>query len=278
MALGSWLQTHNLALTLKNLNMKNYRSIPILILSLIFIISGCGLSSDNKAAEKTAVEFYTALKSGDAAKAASLCGTDEVMTTKAWQDLFAQNLNSLGKVVAFDKGSGFNVSIENGASTVLLNYNVTYEYAKSKDSLSIIETGDGFKIYKYEPELKEAKFKEEIAQAEIIAGKYFEFLSKGDYQTAMSYIGYSGLQKYQPVEWTNFYSDMDRDPGKIKSYKLDKESSTSYLNTDYPDAGKGNVYIILFITSRGNYEVTEKIELFQPKFGEPIKIVNHIVK
>ena len=258
--------------------MKNYPTQIIEYLFFIVFISGCGLSADNKAAEETATAFYTALKSGDAAMAASLCGTDEIMKTKAWQDLFAKNLNSLGKVINFYKGTGFNVSKANGKSTVLLNYNVTYEYGKSDDSLSIINTGDGFKVYKYSPELKEARFKEELAKAEIIATNYFEFLSKGDYQTAMSFIGYSGLEKYQPEEWTKFYADMDNNPGKISAYKLDPASSTSYLNIEYPDAGKGNAYSKLFITSRNGYDVTETVELFQPSFGEPIKVVNHIVK
>lgn len=254
---------------------RNSRLVLLMILSATAAISGCGLAADNEQAQKVAEGFYTALKSGDAAAAAGMCVTDDTMTVAAWTDLFERNLNTVGKVTAFEKGSGFNVSKSNGSSTVNLSYTITYEFGKSVDSLTLFDNGSGFKVMKYAPELKEARYLEEMAKAQQIVQDYMNSLLRGDSETALSFVGYSGTEKHSKDEWLQDYATINASAGNISAWQIDQSASLSYLNVDHSESGKGNVYDVYVNTTRANGKFSEEIVVFQPAFGQPLKVVSH---
>ena len=254
------------------------KSIAIILLFVSSVFAGCGLASDNSAAKDVAAKFYDALKTGDVATAASYCGTDETMSSQAWQDLFTQNLNTMGKVTGYESGSGFNVSKEGEKSTVRVAYDVDYEYGKSIDSLTIISLGDDFKVFVYSPKIKEAKFQDELAKAKAIATDYLIALKAGDHAKAMSYIGYSGTSKHTSDEWNNFYVYVENSAGPMTGMQINEDACVAYLNDDHEEAGHGNLYSVVYTTIHSGMTLTNQIDFFQPKFDDELKIIAHNVK
>jgi len=243
-----------------------------------FVLAGCGLSADNKAAQETVSKFYDALKDGNAPLAASFCGTDEKMTLEAWEEILNINLNSMGKVTSYEKSNGFSVSKENRTSRVKLSYTVNYVDGKSSDSLELVNKGEGFKLYVYSPVLVQATYQDEMNRAEKNVETYYKALQRGDYQSAIALVGYSGLEKHPTDEWLNFYRYAETAGGKISEFTIDKTSSKSYLHTPHSEAGMGNTYSFLIKTKRNNIEIFEHVDLFQPKYGEPLLIVGHNIE
>ena len=259
-------------------HMKNFTFKGYFIALIASLIAGCGLSADNKAAQETVSKFYDALKDGNAPLAASYCGTDEKMTTQAWEEILSINLNSMGNVTGYEKSSGFSVSKENRTSRVKLSYTVNYVDGKSTDSLELVNKGDGFKLYVYSPVLDQATYQDEMNRAEKNVVAYYNALQSGDYQSAIAMVGYSGLEKHPTNEWLNFYRYAETAGGKISEYTIDKTASKSYLHTPHSEAGMGNTYTFLIKTIRNNNEIFEHVDLFQPKYGEPLLIVAHNIE
>ncbi len=254
------------------------KPIGIIVLFISTLVAGCGLASDNSAAKDVAAKFYDALKSGDVATAASYCGTDETMTSQAWQDLFTQNLNTMGNVTGYKSSSGFDVSKENGKSTVKVAYHVDYEHGKSIDSLTIVSLGEDFKVFVYSPSIKEAKFQDELAKAKGLATEYLNALKNGDHAKAMTYIGYSGTSKHTADEWNNFYVFVENSAGPITDMQINDDACVAYLNDDHEEAGHGNLYSVVCSTTHSGMTLSNQIDFFQPKFDEELKIIAHNVK
>ena len=258
--------------------MKNWSFKWVSVLFFFFILAGCGLSADNKAAQETVSKFYDALKDGNAPLAASFCGTDEKMTPEAWEEILSINLNSMGNVTGYEKTGGFDVSKQNRTSRVKLAYTVNYVDGKSTDSLELVNKGDGFKLYVYSPVLVQATYQDEMNRAEKNVESYYKALQSGDYQSAIALIGYSGIEKHPTDEWLNFYRYAETAGGKISEFTIDKTASKSYLHTPHSEAGMGNTYSFLIKTIRNNNEIFEHVDLFQPKYGEPLFIVAHNIE
>lgn len=258
--------------------MKNFVYKSFILVFATSILAGCGLSADNKAAQETVSKFYDALKDGNAPLAASYCGTDEKMTAQAWEEILSINVNSMGNVTSYEKSNGFSVSKENRTSRVKLSYTVNYVDGKSEDSLELVNKGDGFKLYVYSPVLIQATYQDEMNRAEKNVIAYYNALQSGDYQTAISMIGYSGLEKHPTDEWLNFFRYAETAGGKISAYNIDKSASKSYLHTLHTESGMGNTYTFLIKTTRNNNEIFEHVDLFQPKYGEPLLIVAHNIE
>lgn len=257
---------------------KAKKTTGIIVLFITTILSGCGLASDNSAAKEVAAKFYDALKSGDVATAASYCGTDETMTNQAWQDLFKQNLNTMGNVTGYKSSSGFNVSKEGGRSTVKVSYNVDYQFGKSIDSLTLVSSGEDFKVFVYSPQIKEAKFQDELAKAKVIATDYLTALKGGDHAKALTYVGYSGSSMHTVDEWNKFFGFVESNVGPITDIQIDDTACAAYLNNDHEEAGHGNVYSVIFTTTHNGTTLSNQVDLFQPKFGDDLKIIAHNVK
>lgn len=247
----------------------------LVIVFTLQALAGCGLASDNSAAQKTVENFYNALKSGNIPEAASYCTTDDKMTVEAWETLLENNINSMGKVTSFEKSSGFNVSQDNRVSTVSLCYTITYEDGKSQDSLKLSNSSGNFKIYDYNPTLTQAKYADAMQKATELTDSYYKALMQGDINSAMGYIGYAGIEKHNSAEWLNFYSYIEKQGGKIASFAIDNTASKSYLHMAHEETGMGNTYVILVNTTRNGKVYTEHIDLFQPSYTDPLKIVAH---
>ncbi len=249
----------------------------VIILALGIFLSGCGLASENKDATTVADQFYSALQKGDLGGAAALCATDEVLTTDGWKELLYNNLNSVGDIKSFEKSGGFNVSIENGISTVKLAYTIEYAFGKSFDSLELSNNGTGFKIGKYSPQLLEARFREELDKSVGIVRTYMTALSAADHNTALQQIGYSGIEKHNSEEWIALYAMLNAENGKIASFTIDPSQAVAYINTEHKEAGEGNVYSVKVVSIRNGKSYAEQVDLYQPKFGDPLHIVAHSV-
>ena len=135
-------------------------------------------------------------------------------------------------------------------------------------------SGD-FKIFNYNPTLVQAKYADAMQNATDITDSYYKALMQGDIKSAMGYIGYAGKDKHDASEWMNFYDYIEKQGGKIESFEIDKSASQSYLHQSHEETGMGNTYVILVNTTRNGKVYSEHIDLFQPQYGDPVKIVAH---
>ncbi len=276
---GSWVRVPWKALRNMMINYKYLSNLFAVVLCSISFYS-CGLTDDKQAAELVAAKFYDALKTGNEQTAASFCAIDSIMTLQALSAVLNQNMNSLGKVTAYKHAGQFDVTKNadagrGGSSTIHLVYNVDYEYGKTTDSLTLIKKGKSeLKIYKYQPRIKEAKFEDELAQAQNLASEYLRALNSNNYEAAMNYIGYSGATAHAESEWNNFFIWRSASTS-LTVLTINKDESAAYINEEHEEAGKGNIYLIVINTMQNQIPVTEEIQFFQPAFGQPLKIIAH---
>jgi hypothetical protein len=248
-----------------------------LVLAVMFL-AGCGLAADNKQAREIATKFYDALKAGDLVAAASYCGTDATMNAAAWQEIFAQNQNTMGRVTAYESAGGFNVSQSGGKSTVIITYDVNYEYGKSADSLIMINLGEGFLVYEYKPVIVEARFQEEMAKSKSLVMSYLQALQSGDHAKALGFVGYSGASMHPAEEWDAFYMLMNAEAGRIGNIQILDDACLAYLNDVHSEAGTGNIYSIKVNTTNDRMMVSHQVDVYQPEFGQDLKIIAHNIE
>lgn len=97
------------------------------ILSCITILGSCGLGDAAEESEKYANMFHTHLKNQDAQGMMEMIHEDALATNKEDFELLIQTLANNTPVKTIKKDIGFNTKVNNGITTVTLNYTLTLE-------------------------------------------------------------------------------------------------------------------------------------------------------
>ncbi|MDX2361507.1 MAG: hypothetical protein QNK23_11925 [Crocinitomicaceae bacterium] len=129
--------------------------LPIIALTFVSILfTSCGQAAK---AEKTVEQFYDMLKSEDYSKTESLLDEDALAINpiEDWVTLL-ENKESLGTLESFTKDMGFNTSIHDGITEVVISYTCDYSGTSVYEQFKLVDRGSGFKIYTYEYNLNES--------------------------------------------------------------------------------------------------------------------------
>ena len=117
--------------------------------SIALIMNGCGFGVKAKTAEPIATKFYEILQSKEYNKLEAIM--DESAGSKdEWMAVIDLQNEVLGDLKSFDKKLGFNTSINNGITSVELNYECQYENAVTDETLYLKQGKKGFKVTGYE--------------------------------------------------------------------------------------------------------------------------------
>ncbi|MCH2224178.1 MAG: hypothetical protein MK066_05360 [Crocinitomicaceae bacterium] len=121
-------------------------------LLLVITFSSC---KQTKQAGIVADQFYEFLMQKNYDGAIELIHSDALMITAKddWLQLL-QNKESIGKMKSFERNMGVNTKINNGVTTVSLNYTTTYGDTEFKDEIILRNEGKDFKVYGYSTNAK----------------------------------------------------------------------------------------------------------------------------
>ncbi len=124
--------------------MKKSLTFFILFLGLALSLTSCG-SADK--AQKTSDQFFHLIikhKYSEAAKMINTVGATNAQMETALEQI--ADHPTFGKLKSAEKGMGFNTQINNGITSVTLNYNLTYEKSEESMEVVLVDRGSGFKI------------------------------------------------------------------------------------------------------------------------------------
>lgn len=117
--------------------MKGYYLYPILLISLTFVLFGCGSGDDTEKAEKQAEKYHTFLRAGNENAMLDMIHEDGMAKDgKNFRDLIHM-IAAEAKVTKVTKSPGFNTKIQNGVTRVRLNY-VLHDQNKGKITEEIV--------------------------------------------------------------------------------------------------------------------------------------------
>jgi hypothetical protein len=254
----------------------NHRLVLFVLLGLV--LASCGAGQLNKKAEATAIDFYKNLQNKNYEAALSLCSdkafTDD--TRKVWSDAFKKNTILLGDLKSYTKTSGFNIATSTTTgTTVLVTYDVQWQYGNSKDSVILIKEKNGtMKVYRYAWDHTNSTYLKQVAESEKEADQYMGAVKSGDYDAALRLCSEAALEATPKENWKAFFNNANNKLGPIENYKVIRDSS--YYNIDTKgQSGEGNYYDIYVKSNRNGADVMEKIVFFQKNYDEPVKLVGH---
>lgn len=122
---------------------------PLAILAVLFVtLYSCGIGVTAKSAEPTANKFYELLKERNYDKI-ELIIDDAAGPKEDWIKVL-QDQEVLGNLKSFKKKTGFHTSINNGVTTVELNYVCEYDNGTTDEKLMLKKVDKGFKLAGYE--------------------------------------------------------------------------------------------------------------------------------
>lgn len=139
--------------------MKTKQSLLLLFFAaLLFNLTSCASKEEG---EKTAKEFYEALKAKDYDKAMSM--VDASMIENEGEEAVLNMLTqkeALGDLKSYTQEDDYKLMERNGKSMVRLLYTTEYESAKLYEYIVLSKTDDGYKVISYAYYNEEAKRKE----------------------------------------------------------------------------------------------------------------------
>ncbi|MEO8769450.1 MAG: hypothetical protein ABI402_05180 [Ferruginibacter sp.] len=238
----------------------------------------CNANDLEKKAEATAINFYQDLQKKDYKTAVSLCSDKAFAddTKGAWELALKKNTVLLGELKSFTKTSGFNIQTSTSlGTTVIVTYDVQWQYGMSKDSVILIKEKDGnMKVYRYAWDHTKSKYLAEVAESEKQAAQYMDAIKSGNYDAALKLCSDSALRATAPETWKSFFDKASEQLGTISNYSVLRDSSYYNILTK-GQSGEGNYYDIYVKSNRNGADVMEKITFFQKDYDEPVKLVGH---
>ena len=247
------------------------------MLTAVFFIS-CNANELDKKAEATATNFYQDLQKKDYKDAIALCSSKAFAddTKDAWELALKKNNVLLGELKSYTKTSGFNIQTSTSVgTTVIVTYDVQWQYGMSKDSVVLVKEKDGaMKVYRYAWDHTKSKYLEEVAESEKQAAQYMDAIKAGNYDAALRLCSDSALLATPAETWKSFFDKAAKQVGPIANYSVLKDSSYYNILTK-GESGTGNYYDIYVKSNRNGNDVTEKIIFFQKNYDEPVKLVGH---
>lgn len=128
----------------------------IIALSLLFVvpalISACGgIGKNANEAEKVGERFYKNLENRDYDIIITMLDPEAVKASPVedWKRVL-ENKEAYGELESWSKKIGFHSSINNGVSTVTLNYKTKYTQYDFHEKIIFVKRGDKYKILRYE--------------------------------------------------------------------------------------------------------------------------------
>lgn len=117
------------------------------ILCLFFLFTSC---ESVEKSDKTAEEFYAAIKDDNFDKAVSFCSEEALKANpkEEWIALLKARKEKTGKLLSFQRYA-FETKTNNGVTKTELKYNVTYEKMKFYEKLIFISSGSEYKLERY---------------------------------------------------------------------------------------------------------------------------------
>jgi len=121
------------------------------ILTIAFLCLALGSCGATEAAEKTVDTFYEILKSKNYDNIEALIDQEALTIDpiETWQQILV-NKESMGDLESYSKDTGFNTSINNGITTVKIDYTCEYTNGPIYEKFTLVDRGEGFKIRMYE--------------------------------------------------------------------------------------------------------------------------------
>jgi hypothetical protein len=119
----------------------------ILFLGLLFVVVGlvssCGLADEGASAEVEAAVFHNHMKKNNHDAMVKMLSDEALLITpeEEWRSIF-QRVEATGKIKSIEKKTGFNTKINNGVSTVELNYTITFENSTVNEQLILTRKGE----------------------------------------------------------------------------------------------------------------------------------------
>ena len=247
------------------------------MLAGVFFIS-CNANELDKKAEATATNFYQDLQKKDYKAATALCSNKAFAedTKESWELALKKNTVLLGELKSYTKTSGFNIQTSTSlGTTVIVTYDVQWQYGMSKDSVVLIKEKDGnMKVYRYAWDHTKSKYLEEVGESEKQAAQYMDAIKAGNYDAALKLCSDSALRATPAETWKSFFDKAVKQVGPIVNYTVLKDSSYYNILTK-GESGRGNYYDIYVKSNRNGTDVMEKIIFFQKNYDEPVKLVGH---
>ena len=242
----------------------------------VFFFS-CGLKKDREDAEKISLQFYDALKANNIDQAMHYWSGSED-DSRLMRKILEDHLSVYGNLKSVTPLGGFDVSTEGAGasrmSTVKLAYHTEYEFGKTRDSLTLIKSGDSLfyiTFYKYREE--ESAMAKQIASAREISAGYLDKIQKGNYEEALSYCGYSAFDSTSQTAWTETLSARSMQTGTMSNYSIDGDATQYFTPSDENDHGK--YYTVHAESNCPTGNLTETITLYAPSYTSDVKIVSH---
>lgn len=127
---------------------------PLLLISILFVLAGCGLKQSTNEATSVANKFNKHLKEHQFDELFKMLD-NSIMEKHSEEEITAafELVHSFGKIKSIKKGIGFNTNINNNVTTVELNYTITCEKRTFNEQLILVRTGDKpFKVSGYHVE------------------------------------------------------------------------------------------------------------------------------
>lgn len=123
----------------------------IIILSISVVFCSCGFGKAAKNAEPVADKFYAMQKTDNYNQLEAILdeGALAANTIEEWKSVI-QRKKDCGSFVEAKKKMGFHTAINNGLTTVTLNYKTTYETCVYHEKLVLVQRNSGYKVYSYE--------------------------------------------------------------------------------------------------------------------------------
>ena len=123
----------------------------LLIISTVVLLSACGFGKAAKSAEPVAEKFYEMQASDNLSQLESILdeGALAANSIEEWKSVIQQK-KDCGAFVSSEKKMGFHTSIDNGITSVTLNYKTSYESCVYHEKIVLVERNGTYKVYSYE--------------------------------------------------------------------------------------------------------------------------------
>lgn len=244
---------------------------------LTFATVSCAVDDKERATAVPMDDMYTALSAGDI-DAALTFFSDSIYDTAALDSLraaFNNNSALLGNLELFEGRVVQAPPAPSGeASRMQLVYAVTYTNGHATDSITLQREEDIFKIIAYTFHHTDAKYLQQIAQAEEQARAYLRLMANGKFGEAYEMVGYHGRDAATEKEWAMLLFDTSVAAGPVTSFKVQTDRSTLEV-FDSAAAQPGYYYTIIAITTCTNAVVQENLLFYQPDYSSPVMLINH---
>jgi len=124
--------------------MKRFYSFSILLVSISFLLSSCGLGDAAEKAEKQANKYHKFLKAGNETAMLNMVHEDGMKQDEEGFRALIKKMATETNITKVEKNIGFNTSISNGVATVRLDYTLhDKDHGEITEEIVLRDSKDG---------------------------------------------------------------------------------------------------------------------------------------